>query len=179
MNEDEIISIVDSFLKLLDKERFGSVPGLIDNFPFVPIDAVKAKKYQVIEGELERLDLVILKEGKDNSTSDYGYYILSPKGTKLILDNLSSKILYDEEKDRKKPTQHLAIDIGQIQQNYGTVHGTMSQSSDSSINSLISKDDRNQKSKKRNNKWIKLITIIAGLAASIIAIYEFVIKTYF
>ena len=96
---------------------------------------------------------------------------LQTKDSFSIGFNENSKIAYHSNKYSKtsisvKPQ----VTIGAIQQNYGTVHGAMTQSSDSSSNKSISPRPTNKKS------ILKTIGIIIGAIVGLVSIAYYVME---
>jgi len=96
---------------------------------------------------------------------------LETKGGFSIGFNENSKIAYHGNKYLKTSTSvQPQLTIGTIQQNYGTVHGAMTQSSDSSSNKSISPETTNNKS------ILKTISIIIGAIVGLVSIAYYVIE---
>lgn len=99
MTAQEKATYVDAFLRGLDKSSFASSLANILELSRLPSEENK-RKFKMLEFDIERLGLVQLIRGRDNSTlGGQCEYLISDKGLNYVMYNKSTIELFKKEKE--------------------------------------------------------------------------------
>ena len=158
MTEDERVHKLLEFMWTTNKERYDwDLASLVPAFSNV-----------LNEYEIRRLCQILIENGdaRDNRTKD-GFSIGFIDESKSAFH--SKKYL----QEARQPTVSITTgDIGTIQKNFGTVHGPMNQSSDSSENKTTTKPAKTDKSVTKEI----FVGVVVGLIVALILYYFFGVK---